>query len=193
MSKKMNEINDIIDSAYTVADYSHGGGYYDKASEHGNRRNIYSSIPYHREHNGNSNSNGNSNGNNIFLKNSQIVNTNTNTNGNTNTTGTNTGININKSCDEKKLVLNDDNFPSLGCKPDSINKSSKIENKLDFKKMVEKKPIVITKPTAPPLQNSATNNRFKSNQFSLYNEIKERSEKIAQNKMIDEISSDDEI
>ena len=91
------------------------------------------------------------------------------------------------------IVLNDDNFPSLGCKPDSTNKSSKIDNKLDFKKMVEKKPIVVTKPSAPPLQNLAINNRFKNNQYSLYNEIKERSEKIAQNKMIDEISSDDEI
>ena len=192
MSKKMNEINDIIDSAYTVADYSHGGGYYDKASEHGNRRNIYSSIPYHREHNGNSNSN--SNGNNIFLKNSQTVNTNGNTNCNTNTNGnTNTGTNSNESCDAKKLALNDDNFPSLGCKPNSINKYDKIENKLDFKKMVEKKTIVPTKPSAPSLENSATNNRFKSNKFSLYNEIKERSEKIAKNKMIDEISSDDEI
>ena len=169
----MNEINDMIETAYTVADYSHGGGYYDKASENGNKKNTYSSIPYHREHN--------SNGNNIFLKNSQTSN------------NTGTGTNINECCDEKKLVLNDDNFPSLGCKPDSINKSSKIENKLDFKKMVEKKPIVVTKPSAPPLQNSATNNRFKSNQFSLYNEIKERSEKIAQTKMIDEISSDDEI
>ena len=172
----MNEINDMIETAYTVADYSHGGGYYDKASEFGNKKNTYSSIPYHREHNGNTNGNNN---NNIFLKNSQ--------------TCTSTGTIINESCDDKKLVLNDDNFPSLGCKPDSTNKSSKIENKLDFKKMVEKKPIVITKPIAPPLQNSATNNRFKSNQFSLYNEIKERSEKIAQNKMIDEISSDDEI
>jgi len=177
----MNEINDMIETAYTVADYSHGGGYYDKASEPGNRRNTYSSIPYHREQNSNSNSNSN----NIFLKNSQTGN-NTNTN-------TNAGTNSNESCDAKKLVLNDDNFPSLGRKPDTQNKSDKIGNKLDFKKMVEKKTIVLTKPTAPPLQISATNNRFKSNKFSLYNEIKERSEKIAQNKMIDEISSDDEI
>lgn len=176
----MNEINDMIETAYTVADYSHGGGYYDKASEHGNRRNTYSSIPYHREHNSNSNSNNN----NIFLKNSHTGNNNTNTNA---------SANSNESCDAKKLALNDDNFPSLGCKPDTQNKSDKIENKLDFKKMVEKKTIVLTKPSAPPLQNSATNNRFKSNKFSLYNEIKERSEKIAQNKMIDEISSDDEI
>ena len=59
--------------------------------------------------------------------------------------------------------------------------------------MVEKKPIVTIHPPTPHPQISATNNRFKSNQYSLYNEIKERSEKIAQNKMIDEISSDDEI
>ena len=179
----MNEINDIIETAYTVADYSHGGGYYDKASEHdNNKRNTYSSIPYHRDHNYGNGSNG-GNGNNIFLKYAQ--------NGNsTNTNSTNT----NESCDAKKLALNDDNFPSLGCKTDTPNKSNntKIENKLDFKKMVEKKPIVVTKPSAPPLQKMTTNNRFKNNQYSLYNEIKERSEKIAQNKMIDEISSDDE-
>ena len=184
MSKKSNDINDIIESAYTVADYSHGGGYYDKSSEHDNNNkiNTYSSIPYHRDHiNTNTNTNTNNN-NNIFLKYNQ--------NGKNNSDSiTNTTDNI----DVKKLVLNDDNFPSLGGKHEpNINKSNKVENKLDFKKMVEKKPIIAITPPILNHQISSTNNRFKNNQYSLYNEIKERSEKIAQNKMIDDISSDDD-
>lgn len=184
----MNEINDIIETAYTVADYSHGGGYYDKASEYdnSNKRNTYSSIPYHRDNNNNSNNNSNNNNNNIFLKYNQTGKNNTDS---TATTTDNVDIN--------KIVLNDDNFPPLGGKQEiDINKSSKVYNKLDFKKMVEKKSIApVNQPTThthPCPQISSTNNRFKNNQYSLYNEIKERSEKIAQNKMIDEISSDDE-
>lgn len=180
----MNEMNDIIETAYTVADYSHGGGYYEKASEYdnSNKRNTYSSIPYHHDNNNNNN--------NIFLKYNQTGKNNTDS---TATTTDNVDIN--------KIVLNDDNFPPLGGKQEfDINKSSKVYNKLDFKKMVEKKSIVpVNQPTThthththPCPQISSTNNRFKNNQYSLYNEIKERSEKIAQNKMIDEISSDDE-
>jgi hypothetical protein len=178
MSKKMNEMNDIIETAYTVADYSHGGGYYDKSYEpDNNKRNAYSSIPYHRDH-----INTNTNNNNIFLKYNQTSKTNMDSVSNTT-----------DNVDINKIVLNDDNFPSLGGKNEhNINKSNKVENKLDFKKMVEKKPIIaITHPILSD-QISSTNNRFKNNQYSLYNEIKERSEKIAQNKMIDEISSDDE-
>jgi hypothetical protein len=40
---------------------------------------------------------------------------------------------LSKKPDANILVLNDDNFPSLGTKSTKINKPSTVENKLDFK------------------------------------------------------------
>ena len=31
--KKVHDLNDIIETAYVAADYSHGNGYYDKATD----------------------------------------------------------------------------------------------------------------------------------------------------------------
>ena len=115
---------------------------------------------------------------NIFLKNSQ------NSSNNPNSTN-------NEKSESNKIVLNDDNFPSLGSKSTKINKPSTVENKLDFKKIVEKKHEVVIKPE--PKINNTQYKKFSYNQYSLYQEVKEKSEKIAHLKMVDDISSDDNI
>jgi hypothetical protein len=118
---------------------------------------------------------------NIFLKNSQ---SNVNNSSNMNTDKT----------ESNKIDLNDDNFPSLGSKPiQSVknNNSNIVENKLDFKKIVEKKPDVVNKPDYKV--NSTQYKKFNYNQYSLYQEVKEKSEMIANLKMVDDNSSDDNV
>jgi hypothetical protein len=85
--------------------------------------------------------------------------------------------------------LNDDNFPSLGSKTVKNSKSNIVEHKLDFKKIVEKKPEVVNKP-----EHKVSNTQYKKfsyNQYSLYQEVKEKSEMIAHYRMVDDVSSDD--
>ena len=182
MSKrKTNDLHDIIDTAYVSADYSHGNGYYDKAMEpdiikrnrgfgqpRGNLQEPYKSCST-------SNDSFRNDGGNIFLKNSQ---------NNSNSTN-------NEKSESSKIVLNDDNFPSLGTKSTKINNPSTVENKLDFKKIVEKKQEVVNKPE--PKINNSQYKKFSYNQYSLYQEVKEKSEKIAHLKMVDDISSDDNV
>jgi hypothetical protein len=101
--------------------------------------------------------------------------------------------NANKTNSEKsevnKIVLNDDNFPSLGSNSTKINKPGSVQNKLDFKKVVEKKPEVVNK--TEPKVSSMQYKKSNYSQYSLYQEIKEKSEKSAKLKMVDDISSDD--
>ena len=59
------------------------------------------------------------------------------------------------------------------------------------KKIVEKKHEVVIKPE--PKINNTQYKKFSYNQYSLYQEVKEKSEKIAHLKMVDDISSDDNI
>jgi hypothetical protein len=186
-----------------VADYSHGNGYYDKATDNDiikrNRSFGQTRGPLQEPsrfgstgndtfrndggNGGNSGSGGSggSGGSNIFLKNSQ---SNSNTASNTNT----------DKNESNKIDLNDDNFPSLGSKSTQSVKNSKsniIEHKLDFKKIVEKKPEVVNKP-----DHKVSNTQYKKfsyNQYSLYQEVKEKSEMIAHLKMVDDISSDDNV
>ena len=198
MSKrKTHDLDDIIETAYVVADYSHGNGYYDKATDNDiikrNRSFGQTRGPLQepsrfgstgndtfRNDGGNSGNGGNS-GSNIFLKNSQ---SNSNTASNTNT----------DKNESNKIDLNDDNFPSLGSKSIQSVKNSKsniVEHKLDFKKIVEKKPEVVNKP-----EHKVSNTQYKKfsyNQYSLYQEVKEKSEMIAHLKMVDDISSDDNV
>ena len=156
MSKrKTNDLHDIIDTAFVAADYSHGNGYYDKATDHNAiKRNRGFGQPHGNlqepsKFGSASNSDSFRNdGGNIFLKNSQ------NNSNNPNSTN-------NEKSESNKIVLNDDNFPSLG------SKSTKINN-TQYKK-------------------------FSYNQYSLYQEVKEKSEKIAHLKMVDDISSDDNV
>ena len=186
MSKrKTHDLNDIIDTAFVAADYSHGNGYYDKAVDHDTikrnrgfgqqRGNLQEPSKFGSASNNDSFRN---DGGNIFLKNSQ------NNSNNPNSTN-------NEKSESNKIVLNDDNFPSLGSKSTKINKPSTVENKLDFKKIVEKKHEVVNKPE--PKINNTQYKKFSYNQYSLYQEVKEKSEKIAHLKMVDDISSDDNV
>lgn len=193
MSKrKFNELNDIIDTAYVVADYSDSNRCYDSRTEHhvvkrdenfGQPR-VQSQEPYrvgfsNNSNNSNNNSFRNDSGN-IFLKNSQ-------------SNSKSSFGNANKTNSEKselnKIVLNDDNFPSLGSNSTKINKPGSVQNKLDFKKVVEKKPEVVNK--TEPKVSSMQYKKSNYSQYSLYQEIKEKSEKSAKLKMVDDISSDD--
>jgi hypothetical protein len=186
MSKrKTNDLNDIIDTAYVAADYSHGNGYYDKATDHNAiKRNRGFGQPHGNLQeppkfgSASNNDSFRNDGGNIFLKNSQ--------NNSNNPSSTN-----NEKSESNKIVLNDDNFPSLGSKSTKINKPSTVENKLDFKKIVEKKHEVVNKPE--PKINNTQYKKFSYNQYSLYQEVKEKSEKIAHLKMVDDISSDDNV
>ena len=192
MSKrKIHDLDDIIETAYVAADYSHGNGYYDKATDNDivkrNRSFGQTRGPLHEPSRFGSTGNdtfrndGSNGGSNIFLKNSQ---SNSNTASNTNT----------DKNESTKIDLNDDNFPSLGSKSIQSVKNSKsniVEHKLDFKKIVEKKPEVVNKP-----EHKVSNTQYKKfsyNQYSLYQEVKEKSEMIAHLKMVDDISSDDNI
>jgi len=189
MSKrKTHDLNDIIDTAFVAADYSHGNGYYDKAMDHDTikrnrgfgqpRGNLQEPSKFGSASNNDSFRN---DGGNIFLKNSQ-----NNSNNPNNPNSTN-----NEKSESNKIVLNDDNFPSLGTKSTKINNPSTVENKLDFKKIVEKKHEVVNKPE--PKINNSQYKKFSYNQYSLYQEVKEKSEMIAHLKMVDDISSDDNI
>jgi hypothetical protein len=186
IKKKIHDLNDIIETAYVAADYSHGNGYYDKATEPDiikrNRSFGQSHGQLQQQSRIGSNNNDifrNDSSSNIFLKNSQ--------NSVNNSSTTNTDKN-----EFTKIDLNDDNFPSLGSKPvQSVknNNSGNVEHKLDFKKIIEKKHEVVSKPEYK--LNNTQYKKFNYNQYSLYQEVKEKSEKIAHLKMVDEISSDD--
>jgi len=187
MSKrKFNDLNDIIDTAYVVADYSDSNRCYDVARERETIRRDENvgqlrgqmHEPYRVGFSNNNNNNSFRNdGGNIFLKKSQSNSQNSfsNTNG--------------EKPELKKVVLNDDNFPSLGTNSAKINKSSTIENKLNFKKVVEKKVDIVD-----VSEQKITNAPYKKNnysQYSIYQEIKEKSEKSAKLKMVNDVSSDD--
>jgi len=188
MSKrKFNELNDIIDTAYVVADYSDSNRCYDNTMErHVIRRDenfgqprVQSQEPYRVGFS--SNNSFRNDGGNIFLKNSQ----------NSFQSGSQNANNANTEKSElNKIVLNDDdNFPSLGSNSTKVNKQGSVQNKLDFKKVVEKKPEVVNK-TEPKVM-STQYKKCNYKQYSLYQEIREQSERIAKLKMVDDISSDD--
>jgi hypothetical protein len=128
-------------------------------------------------------------GGNIFLKSSQ----NSFQSGSQNSfqSGSQNANNANSEKSElNKIVLNDDdNFPSLGSNSTKVNKPGSVQNKLDFKKVVEKKPEVVNK-TEPKVM-STQYKKCNYKQYSLYQEIREQSERNAKLKMVDDISSDD--
>jgi hypothetical protein len=188
MSKrKFNELNDIIDTAYVVADYSDSNRCYDNTMErHVIRRDenfgqprVQSQEPYRVGFS--SNNSFRNDGGNIFLKNSQ----------NSFQSGSQNANNANTEKSElNKIVLNDDdNFPSLGSNSTKVNKQGSVQNKLDFKKVVEKKPEVANKTEPKVISTQYKKCNYK--QYSLYQEIREQSERIAKLKMVDDISSDD--
>ena len=191
MSKrKMNELSDIIDTAYVTADYSHDNDYYNNVrpdttksnrsfgQPHANLHEPYNTGPY------SNNSFRSDSGGNIFLKNSQNTFTSS-----SNSYSANSANSANSEKPEpNKVVLNDDNFPSLGSTSSKINKPNTV---LDFKKVVEKKPEIVNKPE--PKVTNIQHKKFTYNQYSLYQEIKEKSEKIAHLRMVDDVSSDDNV
>ena len=190
MSKrKMNDLNDIIATAYVTADYSNYNESYDNVhaydSINGNRSfgQHYTNLQEPSKSGSfTNNSFRNDTGGNIFLKNSQ-------NNSSSFTSSSKPYSASNEKPESNKVVLNDDNFPSLGRTTSKINKPNTV---LDFKKVVEKKPETVNKPE--PKVNNTQHNKFSYNhQYSLYHEIKEKSEKIAHLKMVDDVSSDDNI
>ena len=182
MSKrKFSDLNDIIDTAYVVADYSDSNRCYDNTTERDViRRDVQSQEPYRVGFSsGNSFRGDRGDTGNIFLKNSQSGFQNANKPSSENQ----------EKSEVNKIVLNDDNFPSLGSNSTKVNKPCSVQNKLDFKKVVEKKPEVVNKPEP----NVSTMGYKKSNysQYSVYQEIREKSEMFAKWKMGDDVSSDD--
>ena len=202
--KKSNDLKDIIESSYVTSDY--GDNYYDRDRDSVNKKtnNRYyqsnaqtqtqtqthtqshdqpSSI-FRNDTGGNGSNGGNSD--NIFLKRSQnIFSSNIKNTNNTSNMG-----NGNKESDQKKIELNEDNFPSLGSKNTTI-KTNNAEKKLDFKKVVEKKSEVINKPEIKTTHIKKNKSIYGSD--VLYYGIKEKSEKIAYLKMVnDNVYSDDD-
>jgi len=187
MSKrKMNELSDIIDTAYVTADYSQDNEYYDTVHTYDSskinrsfgqpRTNLHEPSKFGSSTN---NSFRNDNGGNIFLKNSQ----------NNSTSSISPYSASSAKPEPNKVVLNDDNFPSLGSTSSKINKPNTV---LDFKKVVEKKPETVNKPE-PNVSNTQHKKFSYNHQYSLYQEIKEKSEKIAHLRMVDDVSSDDNV
>ena len=188
MSKrKFSDLNDIIDTAYVVADYSDSNRCHDsrmerevvRRDENFEQPRVQSHEP-HRVGFSSNNSFRNDSGN-IFLKKSQ-------------NSFQSSCSNVNNTSTEKselnKIVLNDDdNFPSLGNNSTKISKPGSVQNKLDFKKVVEKKPEVVNK--TEPKVSSTQYKKSNYSQYSLYQEIREQSERFAKLKMVDDISSDD--
>ena len=185
-NRKFNELNDIIDTAYVVADYSDSNRCHDsrmerdvvRRDENFEQPRVQSHEPYRVGFSSN-NSFRNDSGN-IFLKKSQ--NSFQSSCSNANNTST-------EKSELNKIALNDDNFPSLGNNSTKISKPGSVQNKLDFKKVVEKKPEVVNK--TEPKVNSMQYKKSNYSQYSLYQEIREQSERFAKLKMVDDISSDD--
>ena len=185
-NRKFNELNDIIDTAYVVADYSDSNRCHDsrmerevvRRDENFEQPRVQSHEP-HRVGFSSNNSFRNDSGN-IFLKKSQ-------------NSFQSSCSNVNNTSTEKselnKIALNDDNFPSLGSNSTKINKPGSVQHKLDFKKVVEKKPEVVNK--TEPKVSSTQYKKSNYSQYSLYQEIREQSERFAKLKMVDDISSDD--
>lgn len=197
MSKKdkTSEINDIIDSSYTEADYSYNNEYYDEVDSHRRRNASHAGG-------GGASSGGNpfskissvraspasasipaphantSNATNIFMKYTGNAG-----NNNTNTTG-------DKSTATPKEIKNtEEDFPSLGgCKKPTILATPAPMN---FKKIVEtKKPVEVQQQVVQ--QKSRPKHDDYYNGFKVYEQVKYYSEKNAKSKIYSKTYSDDD-
>ena len=235
----MNELNEIIDTAYVVADDSYDNSYDnsynnrrsdtrrsdtrrsdtrqdDRSFEHDSSKISFghtstsTQAPYRVGHtcnntnifrnncgsSGNGGNGGTSgDGGNIFLKNKQYESVNTNSAIYTNNTA---NVNNNKK-DLDKVVLNDDNFPSLGSKPiravtHTVThvKPNNLAHKLEFKKIFEKRPEVTISNPEQKTANTGQYRKLNYNNYSLYQEVREKSEHIARIKMVNDVLSDDD-
>lgn len=189
MSKKSktSEINDIIDSSYTEADYSSGSKYYDEVDSH-------LSINTHNNGFGGFGGSGNpfskisitsssaptpvsqTNTSNIFMK---YANTNTNAEN-----GAKSAVTPNS----KEVKNIEDEFPSLGGskKPNTQAVSAPTMN---FKKIVEtKKQVEVT----PQVVHTKPKHDDYYNRFKVYEEVKYYSEKTARSKIHSTAYSDED-
>lgn len=194
---KSHEINDIIDSADATADYSHTNKYYEEVYDNRiSNRNDNTTVPNtpastntftnnrftnnkFRQNNDNTSASTSASANNIFLKASSQ----------TNLFSSNSNSTKNESCKEQTLSLDNDNFPSLGSTK-KTNNVSNVAKTLDFKKIVQTKTNVVHTTTAPvpPLHKQVNH----SKKISMFQEIRDQSEKYAKVKMYNEFSSDDD-
>ena len=177
---KSHEINDIIDTAFTETDYSHGNGFYDEIRDYNRPRNTggfrsLTQTPADTKPDKN-----------MFLKYSQ----------------NDTVVKNNDTLTEKQVVVDDANFPSLGgAKPKAVATTSTAPAKqpacLNFKKIITT-PLAIPTESANANANtkeqSSSRNSYhnKSNSFLMYHHIKDNSEKIARYRMENDYSSDDD-
>ena len=197
---KSHEINDIIDSADATADYSHTNKYYEEVYDTRiSNRNDNTTVPNtpastntftnnrftnnkFRQNNDNASASASASANNIFLKASSQ----------TNLFSSNSNSTKNESCKEQTLSLDNDNFPSLGStkKTNNVSNVSNVAKTLDFKKIVQTKTNVVQAATAPvpPLHKQVNH----SKKISMFQEIRDQSEKYAKVKMYNEFSSDDD-
>ena len=216
MSKKSktSEINDIIDSSYTEADYSCGSEYYDEVDSH-RHRNTYSNGF------GNGFGNGGGGGNPFskisttrapapesgfgfgsaptlaYTPPSHTTTTNSsnifmkyigNTNSNTNTTNDKSVATPNNV----EIKNTEDEFPSLGGGGGSKKPiATKIPAPMNFKKIVEtKKPIEVQQQAVRPTPKPRYDGYY--DRFKVYEEVKYYSEKNAKSKIYRTGCSDDE-
>jgi hypothetical protein len=179
---KSHEINDILDTAFTETDYSHGNGFYDEIRDHQRARNTNGSRVLSQMQTSAPTSVDIKSEKNMFLKYSQ----------------NDTPVKNNDTPIDKQILVDDDNFPSLGgAKPktSSVQQSNKC---LNFKKVVTSLTIP-TQNTTTTTTTSTTESSLlrstqynKSNRYMMYNNIKDNSEKIARYKMENEYSSDND-
>ena len=177
---KSHEINDILDTAFTETDYSHGNGFYDEIRDHQRARNTNGSRVLSQMQTPASTSVDTKSEKNMFLKYSQ----------------NDTSVKNNDMPIDKHILVDDDNFPSLGGakpKPSSAQQSNK---SLNFKKIVTSLAIPIqdtnTNTNTKEQSMSRSTQYTKSNRYMMYNNIKDNSEKIARYKMENEYSSDND-
>jgi len=185
---KSHEINDIIDTAFTETDYSHGNGFYDEIRDYNRPRNTggFRSLTQTQTQTQTPTTTDTKTEKNMFLKYSQ----------------NDTSVKNNDTPTDKQMMVDDANFPSLGgakSKVTTATAPAKQPVYLNFKK-------IITTPLAIPTENANANSNAntkeqsssrnsyhnKSNSFLMYHHIKDNSEKIARYRMENDYSSDDD-
>jgi hypothetical protein len=196
MSKKskISEINDIIDSSYTEADYSSGSKYYDEVDSHrcrnthnngfggggsgsGNPFSKISSIRVEPSPGATlqtATATATANSSNMFMKYT----------GNTNTASDKSAA----TPSHIEIKNTEDEFPSLGGKKII---ASKIPAPMNFKKIVETKKLVEVQQQAVRPSSKPKHDDY-YDRFKVYEEVKYYSEKNAKSKIYRTGCSDDE-
>ena len=176
---KSHDINDILDTAFTETDYSHGNGYYDEIRDYQRPRNtnVFRNLSQTQKPAPTTTVDTKSDKN-MFLKYSQ----------------NDTTVKNNDTPIDKQIVVDDDNFPSLGGAKPKTSTSVQQSNKcLNFKKVVTTCITIPTEDTNTKEPCASWNTHYnKSTRYMMYHNIKDTSEKIARYRMENEYSSDDD-